>query len=107
MAYDAQLMTDHTVLDEKYDVFKLVEDDSGAFTQQKLPPGEYFVLRSRDLFASGTLRAYACAIMTFLESAEVPGVVVDEDLLARMEHLLDYTTSLAAEWEQKDRKIPD
>lgn len=95
------------VLDEKYLVQRLVPGPDGESTVQALQPGEYFVLRSKDLFASGTLRAYACSIMTFIESADMPGVVIDDEVLDRMRHLLDYTTSLAEGWEAVANKLPD
>lgn len=98
-------MSDRDVLTEKYAVIRLTGHENVPGIP--LQPGEFFVLRSKDLFASGTLRAYASAIDTFIESADMPGVVVEEEVLDRMHALHDYVSGLADRWESSAKQVPD
>jgi hypothetical protein len=98
-------MSDRDVLTEKYVVARITGHQN--VPSIPLQPGEFFVLRSKDLFASGTLRAYASAIDTFIESADMAGVVVEDDVLDRMHELHDYVSGLADRWERSAKQVPD
>jgi hypothetical protein len=85
---------------EKYVVTKVGSDEP-------LLEGTYFVIRSKDVFATSALYAYAQSIQTILDAQHDLGIELDSEVADNLHQLADQLLDKARDWESLNRKVPD
>ena len=93
-----------TTVDEQYtEKYTVTKNSDGT----ELPPGSFFVVRSKDVFATSALYAYAQSIQTLLDAQDIFGIELDPTIAHNLSLLADQLVDKARDWETPDRKVPD
>ncbi len=73
---------------------------------EELEPDTYFVIRDRDVLGAAGLWAYVYNLQTVLELVERGLTTIPPEEVAHLYDLREYTSELAARWQESARKLP-